>query len=98
MMTLMVLASASDTLGRQFAIVADITVVLFLLTYLAACAALLRFSATAPAKLRLISRGAAATGGVFCCAAIAASEAGLMIWTASAIALAGLAERNTFFR
>lgn len=86
-----IIASASPTLGRQFAIVADISVVLTLVCYLTASLALLRFSRAAPPGLRRTSRIAGAIGALFSVGCIAASEPGLLIYSAATIALAGLA-------
>jgi arginine:agmatine antiporter len=87
-MTLTEFASASPSLGRQFAIVADITVVLCVVAYLAACLALLKFSAAARPDQRWMARAIAIAGAVFCCAIIAASEPKLLIWSAGAVGIA----------
>ena len=91
LMSLTVVASASPNLGRQFTILINITVVLSLLAYLAACLALLRFSGGAPAGLRLKARVAALAGALFCVWAIAVSERDLLVWSAGAIGVAILA-------
>jgi len=88
LMSATVIASTSPTLARQFTIVADIAVVLSLLAYLAGCLALLRFSASARKERRGLVRAVAIGGALFCCAAIAASEADLLIWTLGAIVIA----------
>ena len=90
LMTLIAIGSTSPTLGRQFTIVAEIAVVLNLLTYLAACLALLRFAWTAPRGRRLGVGALAIGGALFCCGTIAASETGLLAWSAGAIAVAVL--------
>ena len=90
-MSLTVVASASPNLGRQFTVLINITVVLSLLAYLAACLALLRFSGGAPAGLRLMARVAAVAGALFCVWAIAVSERDLLVWSAGAIGVAILA-------
>ena len=90
LLSLLTVASTSPTLGRQFAVWADISVVLNLLTYLAASLALLRFCGwgAQPGRRRLAA--VAVAGALFCCAAIAASEADLLAWTLGAIAIAAL--------
>ncbi len=85
--TVMVIGSASPTLGRSFAILADITVVLTLLVYLVACLALFKTSARVRGRNRLWSRLLAVAGGLFCCGLIASSEADLLIWSAIAVAV-----------
>ena len=87
-MTLIAIGSTSPTLGRQFTIVAEIAVVLNLLTYLAACLALLRFAWTAPRRRRLAISALAIGGALFCCGTIAASETALLAWTAGAVVIA----------
>jgi arginine:agmatine antiporter len=86
--TLMVVGSASPTLGRSFAILADITVVLTLLVYLVACLALFKTSARARGRNRLWARLLAVTGAVFCCGLIASSEFDLLVWSGIAVAVA----------
>ena len=81
----MLIGSASPTLGRSFAILADITVVLNLLIYLAACLALLKTSARARGQSRLWLRLVAVAGAVFCCGMIATSETDLLVWSAAAV-------------
>ena len=90
-MSLVVVASANPSLGRQFSILVDITVVLNLLAYLAACLALVRFSGAAPAGLKLAARVAGMAGAIFCIWAITVSEPGLLIWSAGAVVVASLA-------
>ncbi|MGH7023970.1 MAG: amino acid permease, partial [Caulobacteraceae bacterium] len=90
-MSATVIASTSPTLARQFTIIADIAVVLCLLAYLAGCVALLRFSGAVAKERRMLVRAVALGGALFCCAAIAASEADLLIWTLAAVAIASLA-------
>jgi arginine:agmatine antiporter len=91
LMSATVIASTSPTLARQFTIVAEIAVVLSLIAYLAGCVALLRFSGAVTRNRRWLVRAVALGGAVFCCAAIAASEADLQIWTLAAVAIASLA-------
>jgi arginine:agmatine antiporter len=91
LMSATVIASTSPTLARQFTIVAEISVVLSLIAYLAGCVALLRFSGAVTRKRRWLVRSVALGGALFCCAAIASSEADLLIWTLAAVAIASLA-------
>ncbi|HEY2178190.1 MAG TPA: amino acid permease [Caulobacteraceae bacterium] len=91
LMTATVIASASPTLARQFTIVAEISVVLSLIAYLAGCVALLRFSGAVARERRMLVRAVAVGGAVFCCGAIAASEPDLLIWTLAAVSVASLA-------
>lgn len=90
LMSLVVVASASPTLARQFTIVANVTVVIAMVVYVAACVALLRMSRAAPKGMQLAATALAAGAMLFCLALIAASEPDLLIWSAAAIAIAGL--------
>ena len=88
MMSLVTIASASPTLGRQFTIVADVTVVLSMAVYIAACVALMSISGEARGLRRVVIRACAIGGGLFSCGMIAASEADLLLWSAGAVAIA----------
>jgi len=91
LMSLVVAASASPTLARQFTIVANVTVVICVLVYVAACVALLRMSNAAPRSMQLLARVLAVGALLFCIALISASEPDLLIWSAATIAIAALA-------
>jgi amino acid transporter len=91
LMSLVVAASASPTLARQFTIVANVTVVICTYVYVAACIALLRMSSAAPQGMRLWVRVLATGASLFCVALIAASESDLLVWSVGAIAIAGIA-------
>jgi arginine:agmatine antiporter len=91
LMTLVVVASASPTLARQFVIVANLTVVICMFVYVAACVALLRMSGVAPKVMQLPVRALAIGALLFCLALIAASERDLLIWSVATIVIAGLA-------
>jgi arginine:agmatine antiporter len=91
LMSLVVAVSASPTLARQFIIVANVTVVIGMYVYVAACLALLRMSSAAPKGLQVLARVLATAALVFCIALIAASEPDLLIWSAAPIIIAGLA-------
>jgi arginine:agmatine antiporter len=91
LMSLVVVASASPTLARQFVIVTNLTVVIAMFVYVAACVALLRMSRTAPKGIQLLARVLAIGALLFCLALIAASEPDLLIWSVATIMIAGLA-------
>jgi arginine:agmatine antiporter len=79
--TIIVLISQSPTLVRQFTMVTDVVVVLSMLTYGAACLALIPLARALPLRQRL---GAWAVGGggvLFCAFVVAASEPDLLIWS-----------------
>jgi arginine:agmatine antiporter len=88
MMSLVTVASASPSLGRQFTIVADVTVVLSMAVYTAACVALMLISNEERGPRRVLIRACAIGGGLFSCGMIAASEADLLLWSAAAVAIA----------
>jgi arginine:agmatine antiporter len=88
MMSLVTIASASPSLGRQFTIVANVTVVLSMAVYAAACVALLMISREARGRRRIVIRASAIGGGLFSCGMIAASEADLLLWSVAAVAIA----------
>jgi arginine:agmatine antiporter len=91
LMSLVAAASASPTLGRQFTIVINLSVVLTMFAYAAACIALLRMSGAAPPGVRIWARLLALAALLFCVALIAASEVDLLVWSTGAIILAILA-------
>jgi arginine:agmatine antiporter len=91
LMSLVAAASASPTIGRQFTIVINLSVVLTVFTYAAACIALLRMSGSVPQRMQLWARALAVAAILFCMAMIAASERDLLIWSAGVIVLAVLA-------
>jgi arginine:agmatine antiporter len=91
LMSLVVAASASPTLARQFTIVIDLSVVLGTFAYVGACVALLRMSSSVPPRIRVWARALAIGSLLFCIAPIAASEFDLLVWSAGAIVLATLA-------
>ena len=99
MMSLVTIASASPSLGRQFTIVANVTVVLSMAVYAAACVALLMISREARGRRRIMISACAIGGGLFSCGMIAASEADLLLWSVAAVAIAtaayGLARART---
>ena len=87
---LIVLASVSPTLARQFSIVTNVSVVLSVLVYGAASLALLRMSVALSAGRRFWAGLSGGAGLVFSVLLIAASERDLLVWSACAMGL-GLA-------
>ncbi len=88
LMSLLTVASANPSLGRQFTIIADVTVVLSMLVYVAAALALYRISREATGRTRLAARICAAGAALFAGAMIAVSEADLLLWSAAAVVIA----------
>jgi arginine:agmatine antiporter len=91
LISLVVIASASPTLARQFTIVTNVSVVLSLLAYGASGLALLRLSTALPPERRFWARSVAVGGTVFSCTLITDSEPDLLIWSAGSVALAATA-------
>jgi arginine:agmatine antiporter len=92
LMTLAALLSASPSIGRQFAVLIDVSVVLTLIVYALGCLTLVRLSGAFGASGGLRRRpGVAALGAVgcvLCLLAIAASERRLLVWS---VGVAGVA-------
>lgn len=86
--SLVVVASQSPTLARQFSIVTDVAVVLSVMVYLAACLALLSLSSALTGAGRTGTRALGVCGAAFSTWLIAVSEHGLLIWSAGAMVLA----------
>jgi arginine:agmatine antiporter len=86
--SLVVMASASPTLTRQFTIVTNVSVVLSLLVYGAACLVLLLRGLALPAQQRFWAIALGGSGAVFSGWLIYVSETDLLIWTACTIAIA----------
>jgi arginine:agmatine antiporter len=86
--SLVTIASASPTLGRQFTIVTNVVVVLTLLVYGVASLALLRLNGTLPPSTRRWAIPVGIGGALFSAVLIAASERDLLIWSAAAILFA----------
>jgi arginine:agmatine antiporter len=89
--SLIVAASVSPTLARQFTIVTNVSVVLSVTVYLAASLSLLRLSRLLPRARRLPARVIAISGAGFSVLLIAASEPDLLVWSAGTIILAFVA-------
>jgi arginine:agmatine antiporter len=86
--SLLVVASVSPTLGRQFTIVTNASVVLSVAVYLASAVALLRLGSALPGKLRALSRIVAVLCMLFCGALIAASEVTSLVGSALVVLIA----------
>jgi arginine:agmatine antiporter len=91
LMSVVVAATASPTLARQFTIVANVTVVIATCVYAAACLALLRLSSRAQAGMKAWARVLGFGALLFCLALIASSEMDLLVYSVGAVAIAGLA-------
>jgi arginine:agmatine antiporter len=90
-MSAVVIASASPTLARQFTIVTNISVVLIMLAFLAACLSLIRLSLPLRGPRRALAVALAVAGALFCGGMIASSERQLLVWALGAIIAASLA-------
>ncbi|HEX4080728.1 MAG TPA: amino acid permease [Rhizomicrobium sp.] len=86
--SLLVVASVSPTLARQFTIVTNASVVLSVAVYLASAVALLRLGSALPGRLRAVSRIVAILCMLFCGALIAASEVASLVGSALVILIA----------
>ena len=82
LMSLAAVATANPSLGRQFTVVADISVILCMFLYGAACIALIRL--TAQLRVRVI----AVVAILFCGWVAAVSETELLLWSLATIAIA----------
>ncbi|HEY1613350.1 MAG TPA: amino acid permease [Rhizomicrobium sp.] len=83
--SLIVWASVSPTLARQFTIVTNVAVVLSLLVYGSASLALLRLSRSLPQSQRLWAWVLGVGGSLFSAALIAVSEPDLLIYSAGSV-------------
>jgi arginine:agmatine antiporter len=86
LMSLAVIASASPSIARQFTIVIDVSVILSVVVYLAACLALWRIGGSVGGRARTPARALAVGGGLFCGWLIAVAEPRLLLWSAGLIA------------
>lgn len=89
--TLIVIASVSPSLARQFTIVTNVAVVLSLGVYGTAALALLGLSRSLPPASRLWARILAAAAAIFSGALIVVSEPDLLVWSAGTAVLAVIA-------
>lgn len=79
--TLIVFISQSPSLVRQFTMVTNVVVVVSMLTYAAACLALVRMARVLSLGKRIAAWLVGGGGALFCAFVIAASEADLLIWS-----------------
>jgi len=86
LMSLAVIATASPSIARQFTIVIDVSVILSVVVYLAACFALWRIGGSAHRRARMQARALAVGGALFCGWLIAVAEPRLLLWSAALIA------------
>lgn len=86
LMSLAAVATASPNLARQFTVVADVSVILCMFLYAAACAALIRLSADRSPRWRLAARVLAVGGILFCGWVASVSETELLLGSVAAIA------------
>jgi arginine:agmatine antiporter len=91
LMNLVVIAVTNQTIARQFTLVADVSVILTVVVYMAACVALWRTSRSVHGGVRLKTRAVAAGGLVFCGWLIVAAEPKLLFWSAGMMAASLLA-------
>jgi arginine:agmatine antiporter len=96
--SLIVAASQSPTLARQFTIVTDVSVVLSVMVYGASSLALLRLSSALHGARRAGARVLAVCTALFSVTLIAASERDLLIWSTGAIVLAVLGYQAVWVR
>ena len=91
LMSAVVLATISPTLGEQFGRLIEVSVILCLLMYIYACMALLRYQHWAPSATALAAyRPAAIAAAAFCAVVIAYSELSMLLLTAALIGLSAL--------
>lgn len=86
--SVLVIVSVSPTLGRQFTIVTNASVVLSLGVYFASALALLRLSNALPARLRVLAWTVAVLCALLCIALIASSEMPSLVGSAMFLVLA----------
>ncbi len=98
LMSLAVIASASPSIARQFTIVIDVSVILSVVVYLAACFALWRIGGSAHRRARMQARALAVGGALFCGWLIAAAEPRLLLWSAALITAASAAYAPIWLR
>jgi arginine:agmatine antiporter len=91
LMSAVVFATISPTLGQQFGQLIEVSVILCLLMYIYACMALLRFKHWTPSATPLAAyRPAAIAAAAFCAVVIAYSELSMLLLTAALIGLSAL--------
>ena len=85
LMSLAAVATASPNLARQFTVVADVSVILCMFLYAAACAALIRLSGERSPRWRLGARALAVGSILFCAWVASVSEIELLAWCVASI-------------
>jgi arginine:agmatine antiporter len=85
LMSLAAIATANPNLARQFTVVADVSVILCMFLYAAACAALIRLSAERSPRWRLTARALAVGAILFCAWVASVSETELLLGSVAAI-------------
>lgn len=85
LMSLAAVATANPNLGRQFTVVADVSVILCMFLYSAACLALIRLSKERPPRWRLVARTLAVGAILFCGWVASVSETELLEWSVLSI-------------
>ena len=81
LMSAAAVATANPSLGRQFTVVADLSVILCMFLYSLACFALIRLSAERSPRWRLVARGLAVGAVLFCGWVASVSETQLLEWS-----------------
>jgi uncharacterized membrane protein len=97
-MSLVVIASASPSIARQFTIVIDVSVILAVVVYMAACFALWRIGGSVRSSNRVLVRAPAVGSALFCCWLIAVAEPRLLLWSAGMIAASLVAYAPVWLR
>jgi arginine:agmatine antiporter len=98
LMSLVVLASASPSIARQFTIVIDVSVILAVVVYMAACCALWRIGGSVRSSSRMLVRALAVGSALFCCWLIVVAEPRLLLWSAGMIAASLVAYAPVWLR
>jgi uncharacterized membrane protein YgdD (TMEM256/DUF423 family) len=88
LMSAAAVATANPSLARQFTVVADISVILCMFLYAAACVALIRLSAERSPRWRWTARLLAAGSILFCGWVASVSERPLLLWCVAAVGVA----------
>jgi arginine:agmatine antiporter len=91
LVSLIALASASPTLARQFTMVTNVSVVLAVMAYGAACLALVRLGSALPVRIGAWAMLLGLAGAGFSVWLISSSDPDLLIWSAGFVAAAVIA-------
>ncbi|HLY54706.1 MAG TPA: amino acid permease [Stellaceae bacterium] len=89
--TLTILASSSATLAKQYTLAIDVSVILIVVVYVAACGALWRAAGKEPTRQGRTDRIIAALAALFSLGMIAAAEPAVLVWSGVLVAAAFLA-------